>query len=151
MKINSAQLGQLDYEEKDIIHFKNGLYGFEQYTKYLYIQNDSDSIFSYLQSTENQGITFIVVNGYETVNNFELKVSKKDLEEIKIEENDDVCSLLIVTVPKDVSRISVNLLGPLVVNAKERLGKQMISLDPSHTTRHYLLENPALSVVEKIG
>ena len=46
----------------------------------------------------------------------------------------------IITVPEDPAKISANLMGPIVVNRKTRVAKQVISKNDEYSIKHYLLE-----------
>ncbi len=44
----------------------------------------------------------------------------------------------IVVVPEDIRKMTANLLGPIIINHKEKLGKQVILDDSRYTTKHFL-------------
>ena len=62
-----------------------------------------------------------------------------DLEGLDVESPDDLVLLSVVTVPKDVRKMTANLQAPLVINPKKRLGKQVIVASPEYTTKHSIL------------
>ena len=59
-------------------------------------------------------------------------------DKLNIKDEKDVAVYSIVVVPKDVKKMTANLLGPIIINVKERLGKQVILDDPRYTTKHYI-------------
>ena len=60
MELKTSQLGTLTYEDKDIMYFPEGLYGFDHLKQFLLIPGSVGSVFSYLQSIEDSNITFIL-------------------------------------------------------------------------------------------
>ena len=59
---------------------------------------------------------------------------------IKNNKLENLLDFAIVTVPEDHAKLSVNLMGPIVINRKSRVAKQMISEDDSYMVKHYILE-----------
>jgi hypothetical protein len=53
--------------------------------------------------------------------------------------------LSIVTIPGDVRETSADLFGPIVMNAASRKAKQAILQNEAYTTKHRLLDSPALT------
>ena len=51
--------------------------------------------------------------------------------------------LCLVVIPDDPSQMTANLMGPLVMNADKRLGKQVVLHDSSHSPRARLLPDAA--------
>ena len=63
MKIETRDFGILDIEENNIITFKQPLFGFEEYTQYVLV-NDSNmgNGICWLQSIEQKNVCFITVS-----------------------------------------------------------------------------------------
>ena len=66
MKIETRDFGILDIEENNIITFKQPLFGFEEYTQYVLV-NDSNmgNGICWLQSIEQKNVCFIMLNPLE--------------------------------------------------------------------------------------
>ena len=63
-------------------------------------------------------------------------VTAEELGEIGIESPEDGVLAVILAVPRGPCCITANLLGPLVINAKERLAMQLVLNVPEYTTKH---------------
>jgi flagellar assembly factor FliW len=74
------------------------------------------------------------------MNNYKLEVKKSDLASLNLDSNDDLLDFTIITVPEDHLKISVNLMGPVVINRKTREAKQVISENDEYTVKHYIIE-----------
>ena len=139
MEIHVPKLGTVNYSEKEVIHFPEGLYGFETLKRYIHLQREVDSLFSYLQNIEDLNVTFILANPRNFIPDYILSVSENDLHKIKAKNGQSIRDYVIITVPEDVGKASANFLGPVVINEREHLGCQVISQNPEYTTKYHIL------------
>ena len=144
MLIDTRYFGQVDIEDSKIIHFENGLFGFEEYTDYT-ILYDSESeerpFFSWLQSTTEKGLAFPVVNPQNVMPEYDPVVEDALLEPLGEFDENDMVVLLLATVPEDVKQTSVNMKAPLVIHAGSRKGMQIIAENSDYKIKHYLIED----------
>ena len=140
MKINTARFGELEVNEKEIIHFKEGLFGFEDLKEYVIFQMEDDNPLVWMQAIEDGDLAFILIRPFEFRPTYSLKLSDKDVEDIELESPDDSDIFAIVVLPEDSSKMTANLQGPIVINRVKKLGKQVISTNPKHKLKHYILQ-----------
>ncbi|MDP2037133.1 MAG: flagellar assembly protein FliW, partial [Ignavibacteria bacterium] len=57
MKINTYNFGEIEFAEDKIITFEDGICGFEELKKFVFIKPD-DSIFYWINSVENPDLGF---------------------------------------------------------------------------------------------
>ncbi|SIQ89166.1 flagellar assembly factor FliW [Alkalispirochaeta americana] len=138
--IESKPYGTVTVQEKQLIHFPAGLFGFERFRRYALL----DAVhkpFLWLQSLEDRELAFILVNPYLVESRYELDIDPEDLAEIGKPDFDDLLVFAIVTIARegDDRRATCNLQGPLIVNRRDRLGRQAISLDSRWGLQHSLL------------
>ncbi|WP_028551005.1 flagellar assembly protein FliW [Paenibacillus sp. UNC451MF] len=138
MILDSSRLGKITIDDKEIIHFPTGIPGFEELKKYVIIRPDADLPLSYLQSVENPELSFIVTDPFVFEPNYEFVLPETAKEELKASLEQDIVVWSIVSVRDDFKNATHNLLAPLVINMKERLGKQVILQNTSYKTRHSL-------------
>lgn len=139
MKLNTKNFGELDIDEKKIISFPEGLPGFEEEKEFVIINNeDEENPFCWLQSVKNPDLAFVIVNPFFVFSDYSVDLSETVQEKLKIKDEKDVAVYSIVVVPEDLKKMTANLLGPIVINVRERLGKQVILDDPRYTTKHYI-------------
>ena len=149
MKIKTKPYGEVEVNEKQKLHFPEGIIGFED-VKYYYLLDSKEGPFYWLQAEGDAGLAFLIVNPRIFMDKYELTVGKEDLKAIgaegKLSESTDAgtddsfLDFAIVTVPEDHSKMSVNLMGPIVINKKTRAAKQMISENEQYMVKHYILE-----------
>jgi flagellar assembly factor FliW len=140
MKYPTSRFGEIAFEEKDLLFLPKGILGFSQLSKYVIIEKDEYDPFKWLQSVEDSSIAFVIVDPALFFPNFKLEVNEKELEELNFQQMKELITYVVVTVPPDPSRISANLLGPLVINSKKRIAKQVVMPDSPYTTKHYVLD-----------
>ncbi len=140
MKYPTSRFGEITFEEKEMLFLPKGILGFSQLSKYVIIEKDEHNPFKWLQSVEDSSIAFVIVDPALFFPNFKLEVNEKELEELNFQQMKELVTYLVVTVPPDPSQISANLLGPLVINSKKRIAKQVVMPNSPYTTKHYILD-----------
>lgn len=135
MKVATKAYGLVDVDERQSIKFPYGLLGFEQLKDYVLLDAEQQP-FYWLQSVDVERVAFILVNPFLFRPDYELDISDHELNEIGISNPKDALVFTIVTIPADGSAMTANLQGPLVINKDNRIGKQMILMDPRWKTKH---------------
>ncbi len=142
MQIDSKPYGPLAIDERQVITFPVGIFGFEQLRTYALLDAVQTG-FYWLQSLEDPELAFIMLNPYDLRPDYVLEVPDEDLESIGYEEDEDILVFAIVTIPDDETKISANLQGPIIINRVAQLGRQSISLDSRWRTKHLILDELA--------
>lgn len=139
MEVKTKTLGTVHVEEKQIINFVNGLYGFEEYHRFAIIEAEYQPFF-WLQSLDESNLAFIIVDPFLIVNDYELDIDDNALSEIGIDSPEDVVLFAIITIPADGSAVTANLQGPIVINRKNNIALQVILSDSKWTTKHNIIK-----------
>ena len=142
MKIGTKYFGNIEIGEENIIHFENGVFGFEDYKDYtiLYDNEKEKSFFSWLQSTEESSLAFPIVNPFNVVESYNPQINDDMLESIGGISDEDTVVFLMATIPEDVKQASVNMKAPLIINASSRKGVQVIAEGQEYEIKHKLLK-----------
>ncbi|MEW6526055.1 MAG: flagellar assembly protein FliW [Spirochaetota bacterium] len=138
--IATKPFGQIEVDERQIIDFPEGIYGFEDIKKFVILDANEKSPFKWLQAYDEPDLAFVIIRPIDFMMQYELNVMSEDLEDIGAKSPDEVIVFAIVTIPEDPSQMTANLQGPVLINPKTRRGKQAISLSDKYTVRHYILE-----------
>ncbi len=149
MKIATFRFGELEIPENNIIEFPKGLIGFEQFNKFVLLEREDSEPFRWLQSLEDPNLAFVVVNPMIFFKNYKIEVHYKELEDIQVSSLDRIEIYAVVTIPEDISRMSANLLGPLVINLNNNCAKQIVLNNSTYTIQHYLLDELSKSAKER--
>ncbi len=139
MKINTSRFGELTVSDDEKIVFTNGIFGFENFKDYILL-NEEESMFSWLQSLDNEELAFVLVKPVDFYHNYILDIDEPDVRDLRLESDNETVIYSIVVIPDDTSQMTANLQGPIVINLTKNIAKQVISLNPRHKLRHNILE-----------
>lgn len=139
MKIETRNFGILEVDPNIVINFKEGLPGFEEEKEFIVIEG-KDSPFHWLQSVKTSDLAFVIINPFEIFKDYDIKLPKTALEKLKIEKEEDVVTYSIVVIPEDIREMTANLSGPIIINLRERLAKQVILEDDRYGTKHLVFQ-----------
>ena len=138
MKIMTKPYGEIEVNEKQKIHFPDGLFGFEDVKDYFLLDSE-EGPFYWLQSAEHPDLAFVLIDPRVFKDNYALDLREEDYKAIKAKKA-DVIDFTIVTVPEDPEKISANLMGPIIINRASRTARQAISENDEYTVKHYIME-----------
>ncbi|MDE7257694.1 MAG: flagellar assembly protein FliW [Lachnospiraceae bacterium] len=128
MQITTKVFGEIMIDDDKIIHFPKGIIGFPDLTEFTLVHDEekgTDSI-HWLQSIQEPAFAMPVMDPLIVCPDYNPEADDElfnVLGEIKPEE---LLVLVTVTVPKDLTQMSVNLKGPIVINAAEKRALQII-------------------------
>lgn len=139
MELNTKYFGKISSSPEESIHFPEGLFGFEEYKDYLPIafKTNSDSLIS-LQSTQEEGLAFVLMNPFELIGEYEAALSREDYLALDVTDNNNLSYYVICTIRETVAKSTVNLKCPIVVNAVSRIARQVILDNGNYSFRHSL-------------
>ena len=140
MKLNTKSRGIINYEEKDVINFRKGLPGFENLKKFIVYSLEKNNMFSILQSIEEEEVGIPVLSPFSVCNEYEVKLTEEQINNLKIKSEENVWILNTVTVSSDYKEITTNLRAPLVINIHERIGEQIILKNEDYKIKHPLFQ-----------
>lgn len=140
MKVDTTRFGQLDVADDEVIVFPEGLIGFEACTRYAIVDRREDRPVWWLQSLEMPGVAFILTDPASVVPQYRPTIPRADLDELGLGSVDEAALHVMLVVPEDPNEITVNLLGPLVVNPHRRVGKQVILHTSGYSPAHRLVQ-----------
>lgn len=140
MNISTTRFGEVEIEEKEIINFPEGILGFENIKNYVIFNMEEGNPLKWLQAIEEPALAFVMIRPYEFMPNYTLEISEKDTADLKLKKPEDSEIFSIVVVPDDPSEMTSNLQGPIVINIKEKIAKQVISTNSKHKLKHRVLE-----------
>ena len=138
-----SRIGEVDVPEEVIITFPSGLLGFPDVKRFTLLNHKPDSPFRFLQAVDEPDLAFVVMNAFELRPDYAPELWEEDQLHLGRPAPGDLDVYVILTIPEDPSRMTANLLGPVFVNRRLRLGKQVVQQNDAYTTRHLVLEELA--------
>lgn len=129
MNIETKFLGEVAIEEKEIIQFPNGLPGFEDIKEFVILPLEKESPFAILQAVKRQEIGFVIAFPFVFKQDYAFDITEEDKEELKIETPEDLLTYTIVTLKEPFNCSTLNLQAPVLINHKQKIGKQLVLHD----------------------
>lgn len=138
IRVQTKAYGSLEVDERQILHFPDGLLGFEKFKDYALL-DAAQKPFFFLQSLDISELAFVLIDPFLFRPDYSVDADDALLSSVGIERPEDALVLSIVTVPSDGSPITANLMGPLIVDRGSRRGVQAVMTDPRWQTKHDVL------------
>jgi flagellar assembly factor FliW len=136
MKFSNRQFGEIDYEEKYLLDFPEGIIGFGEFNKFVIINDEDTQPFRWLVSVEDPDLNFpmidpdLVAEGYRST---------------YIKEGDSM-TFLIVALKDPLNASTINLRSPLVIDNASKVGRQVILQDDSLSMQYPLFTRESAQV-----
>ena len=136
MNIASTRFGILTVPAEKVLAFPSGILGFPEWTRYVMLDHDTDAPFKWLHCVEEASLAFVVVDPAVFHQNYQIEISAEARIEVEGSETDELSLVVILTIPSDdPSAVTANLRGPLLMNPRTRLCKQLV-LAEDYPTRY---------------
>jgi flagellar assembly factor FliW len=142
-QILSKFFGTVNFEDRDLFHFPQGIPGFEGEKKFIGVEIPDQGPVLYLQSAASQDLCLITLPVRACVHDYRLEITPEDrrllgldlVAELRI--GWEVGCFVIVTVDSS-GEPTANLAAPLVVNLANRQCLQSYQADSDYSFRHLL-------------
>lgn len=129
MKILTKIFGEIEIADEKIIIFENGIIGFPELKRFALLHDEdkgNDVGIRFLQSLDEPGFAMPVMNPLIVREDYDPEVDDELLASAGKITADNILVLVTVTVPSDLTQMSVNLQGPFVINVEEHKACQVI-------------------------
>ena len=133
MEILSSRFGRLSVDDDRIINFPSGLLGFPEHRQFALIQTSEENYFFWLQSVDEPNLAFVVTDPTTFFKDYQVPVREEAWQELQLA--DEAALQCFVICNKVGDWLTGNLLGPIVVNAANRLAQQVVLTEKKWTTR----------------
>lgn len=143
MLVNTRYFGEVDLAEDKIITFEDGLMGFEDYKKYtiLYdIDEEGAPSISWLQSIDEPSLALPIINPIFINKEYNPTVEDELLKPLGDINEENLAILLIMNVPSDISKMTVNLKAPIIINSDTKKGRQIIVENQDYEIRYNIYD-----------
>lgn len=141
--VDSSRFGAFEVDDERVLQLAPGLLGLPDSTGYVVVEtDDEDSPYFWLQSVQEPEVAFLATTPWSFFPEYELVVPDDDLAALALDRAEDAEVFLLLTVHRDgeeVSDITANLLGPVVVNTVRRRGRQLVLDHAAYSSRASLV------------
>ena len=136
MKVKTTRFGEIDVPDDTLITFPEGVIGFKEARGFVIFDCGDQGLFKWLQSTEIPELAFVICEAHLIVPQYQVVIGQKEKELLQLDDPEDAAVCLILVIPEDPQETTGNLLGPIVMNSKSRIGMQMVLVNPDYSTRY---------------
>lgn len=119
----------------EVLHFPDGLPGFPDLKRFVLIEFLEDGAFQELQSLDDPDVSMIVCVPWIFFPDYAPTLSDEEQSDLELEAQEDAAVFVPVTFDPDQRTVSLNLLGPFVVNSKTRKGRQLVLAESDYSAR----------------
>ena len=125
MKLVTPQLGEIVYMEDTLINFTNGIIGFENYRRFILVDNSDFEPFRWLFTVEREGLGLPILNPLKISSEFHQALPPRLMKRILTSGNmmEIFC---VVNLNGESGRTTINLKSPIIIDFQEKSGRQLI-------------------------
>ncbi len=152
MKITTRVFGTIEIDDSKIIRFPSGIIGFPELTDFALIYDEEkgkDTPIRWLQSLQEVNFALPVMDPLLVAKDYNPEVEEELFHSLGEMKEDDMLILVTVTVPKDLTKMSVNLQAPIVINANSKKATQIIVNVEQFPVKYYIYD--ILQEIKKEG
>lgn len=139
MIVQSTRLGELDLPDDSGFSFSHGLPGFPNQKSFVFLPYGGDSPFAFLQSTTDPDLTFVIADPFAFFTDYQFELADAVAAELGVSGDNLPQTFCIVTIPAKPEEMTANLIAPVLLNIRDRQGRQIVLESSRYTTRHRLL------------
>jgi flagellar assembly factor FliW len=136
MEIQTTRFGLLSIEDERVMTFTRGLLGFPDHARFALISTGEDNYFFWLQSVDDPNLAFVVADPTVFFKEYDVPIREETATELMM--TDPALAQVFVICNKVGDWLTGNLLGPILVNAGNRLATQVVLTEKKWTTRQPL-------------
>ena len=139
MQVASSRFGTFDATDDQLVEVDGGLLGFPDATHFVRLPVDDAEGWLWLQSTTDRDLAFLVISAFRFFPDYDIELPDGDVAALALDDPADADVLALVTIRHTeeggVASVTANLLGPLVINHRTGVGRQVVLSDSRHSTR----------------
>ncbi len=127
MRIETDRFGSLEFDERELFLFPQGLIGLETLRQWALIPDPENATVAWLQSASRGDRALALISPRVFVPEYRVHVSQRSLECLQL--RSDHRTYVLTTVAGGVGRLTTNLRAPIIMNLDRRLGCQVVTGD----------------------
>lgn len=138
MKINTRLFGEVEISEEKIITFEKGIIGFPDMKKFALIHDEEEGSgagIRFMQSLDEANFAMPVMDPLIVKPDYDPEVDDDLLADIGHVTEENLLVLVTVSIPGDLTKMSVNLQGPFVINVDTNKACQVIVESDNHPVK----------------
>ena len=143
-KIYTSRFGEIEVDEKKIVHFKDGIPAFEEEHEFVILPYDEESPYYFMQSLKSPDLAFLLTIPDIFFKDYSFEIDDATIEELDIRDSENLFYYTMVTIPNGSIRyMTANLVAPIILNGANMQAKQLVLEKSNYTTKHRLFPEAA--------
>ena len=143
-KVNTSRFGELEVDDKKVVHFKDGIPAFEDEHEFIILPYEEESPYYFMQSLKTPELAFLLTIPFLFFKDYSFEIDDDVFAELDIKNQDDVFYYSMITIPNGSIRyMTANLVAPIVLNGANMKAKQVVLERTNYTTKHRLFPDSA--------
>lgn len=140
MLVQTTRYGTVEVSEEDVLEFERGLFGFEEFHRWVLLEHGPRSPLRLLQAVGKPDLAFVVLEPFLVCPEYTLELSAEDAAAVHWWDDTGILVLATVGIPEDPGEMTANLKGPILVNPQRRRGRQVVLPGDRWSPRHRVLD-----------
>ncbi|AGB19839.1 flagellar assembly protein FliW [Thermoanaerobacterium thermosaccharolyticum] len=140
MNIVTKNFGLVSYNEEDVLHFDDGIPGFEGLRSFILLSVDEYTPFKWLQSLDDTDIAFVIIDPKVVVKDYKVEINEEAIRLLDIKDINHLLVFAIVVIPEEIEKMTANLKAPIIINAENNKGMQILLDNDDYMIKHPILK-----------
>ncbi|HEY4439342.1 MAG TPA: flagellar assembly protein FliW [Candidatus Elarobacter sp.] len=124
--LNLPRFGTCSYRESEVLSFPWGLPGFGSLHRFIALNLPGQEKFVWLQSLDDHSVALPTADPWAIFPDYEPQLPHYATVSLEIAHPEDFVVLSVVVVTAGAAEMTMNLLAPIVVNLKSKVGRQVM-------------------------
>ncbi len=120
-----SRFGACSFSDEEVLSFPWGLPGFPELRRFVALQVADQDRFVWLQSLDNEKVAIPMVDPWSIYDDYEPRLPQYAQSALDIRTAEEFAVYAVVVVTGQAHEMTVNLLAPVVINLRTRIGRQV--------------------------
>lgn len=125
MKTIQSRFGEIEYDPKTVLHFPQGLIGFEDLRDFVVMPNEKDGPLFWIQSVEDPQVALVLTDPTNFFVTYMVEPEEHECKVLGMSKGDKWHSLVVVTVDTN-HKVTMNLVAPILYAPHSNRAVQVI-------------------------
>jgi flagellar assembly factor FliW len=140
VQVQSKRFGTLDIPADRIFELPEGLIGLPSKKRFVLLDHRPGSPFKWMLSIDDPELAFAVADPADLVPGYVAPMEK--ISTALSADPTDLVVFALMRIPSDPTQMTINLLAPVAVDLRSRIGRQMVLEDPRFDAAHRIVPEP---------
>ena len=131
----------LVFSPDDVITFNDGIPGFEDNKKFVIIRDESYAPFEWLVCADGTKLRFAMLNPMIVYPEYSPNISRAQIDGLGLIHAEDLLMYAFVTIAAMPNESTLNLAAPVIINIKDKIGRQVILENSKYSTREPVMRS----------